>query len=114
MADLMVIAEKNRDYYLLEQKADSGDKWFRYVKTMDSYAEAVLITPEMAREALESSGFDLRKSSKKISNTITFSFSGKLLDGRALLKSIINSNKAIVVFVSFNVSDKLNFLFEQR
>lgn len=117
--DLKKLAEKNQTYYLQEQVADDRtDKWFRYVKTMDSYAEPVLVTPAMAKEVLAHyrEEFDLRKPKKmKVSDeshpTITFSFAGKLLDGQTILEAIA-IGVPLIAFVSFNVSDRLSFMFE--
>lgn len=120
--ELRKTAQKNQEYYLTEKEADKKDRWFRYVKTMESYAEAVLVSPEMAREVLKTDN-DLRKPvdleivksvAKEFGEnhkTIAISFSGKLLDGRVVLKAICFNNQEVVVFVSFNVSDKLSFLF---
>jgi len=124
--DLIKTAEKNRNYYLTEQKADNDEnKWFRYIKTMDSYSEPILISPRMAKEIIGycEDDFDLRKPktirtiAKELEtshSTIAFSFAGKLLDGRLILEAILLNKKSAIVFVSFNVPDKLSFLFEQQ
>ena len=125
--DLRKKALVNNRYYLSEKKADGGtNRWFRYVKTMDSYAEPVLVTPEMAQEVLDSDeDFNLRKPIHPVTlqsladdlktgrthPTISISFSGKLLDGRNVLQAIVLNKKSAIVFVSFNISDKLSFLF---
>lgn len=123
MSKLQKTAQKNQNYYLSEKEADNGQrKWFRYVKTMDSYTEPVLISSEMARELLDESSFSLRRPMdekalrslvddlKRSHSKISISFSGKLLDGHNVLQAIVASESAIV-FVSFNISDKLSFLF---
>ncbi len=119
--DLTKKASENADYYLSEQRADGGaDKWFRYVKSLENYAEPVLVTPEMAAELLESvkNSFDLRKVAAKPSKrkkgehpTVAISFSGRLLDGHSILKEIESKGTDEIVFFSFNVSDKIAFLF---
>lgn len=126
MTDLKAVACKNQGYYLGEKKAENGkDHWFRYIKTMDSYSEAVLISPEMARELLESeeaSGLRKPVNSEVITaiaediksgkyKTTSISFSGKLLDGRLVLQAVILNEESAIVFVAFNISDKLSFLF---
>jgi hypothetical protein len=125
--DLRRVALKNRNYYLSEKKADNGaSKWFRYVRTMDTYSEPVLISPKMAQEMLDSDddsslrkpvspavleaiANDLRR--EKAHPTLSISFSGKLLDGRNVLQALLLNKKSAIVFVSFNISDKLSFLF---
>lgn len=125
MTDLRKIAQVNRNYYLSEKKADNGeDRWFRYVRTMESYSEPVLISHEMALELLE--GDDglrrplppaiLQAMANDIKNglanpTISINFSGKLLDSSRVLRAIVMNNESAIVFVSFNISDKLSFLF---
>lgn len=119
MTDLRKIARKNRRYYLSEQSADScNENWFRYIKTMDVYTEPILINQHMARELLDS--FNLKRAthpdvvkSVNLSGThsVTINFSGKLIEGRLILEAILLSESSVVVMVTFNVSDKLNFLF---
>lgn len=119
MTDLRKVARRNRRYYLAEQAADAGkENWFRYVKTLDTYTEPVLISPEMAREMLN--GFRLKRATssdiiKAIDlsclNSISISFSGKTMEGRLVLEAILMSRSSAIVLVTFNVSDKLNFLF---
>lgn len=128
ITNLEKIARKNRHYYLSEKKTDEGKcRWFWYIKTMDAYSEAVLLSPAMAQELLESDeNFSLRrpvkedvirelaqdlKANKFSHHTISISFSGKLLDGRNLLEAVIMNKKSAIVFCSFNISDKLSFLF---
>lgn len=120
--DVGKLARRNRNYYLSERKADNGKMpWFRYVKTMDVYAEPVLVSPKMARELLD--GFDLRKPipltkvrrvaeelESKISHRLSVSFYGRLLDGRVVLNAILLNRKSAIVVVSFNVFDKLGVL----
>ena len=123
MNKLQKTAQKNQDYYLSEKEADNGKhQWFRYVRTMDCYTEAVLISPQMARELLGETDFSLRKPMdekvlrlvendlKRSPANISISFSGKLLEGHNSLQAIVASESAIA-FVSFNISDKLSFLF---
>jgi hypothetical protein len=88
---------------------------------MDCYTEPVLISQQMAQELLED-GFSLRKPMdkkalrmlvddlKRSHPRISISFSGKLLEGHNVLQAIVASESAIV-FVAFNISDKLSFLF---
>jgi hypothetical protein len=117
MIELMKIARKNRHYYLSEQKADNtANPWYRYVKTMDSYSEAVLLSPSMARELLDSdTDSALRKppSAGELENVrpLSISFSGKLLSGHSTLQAVAMSEKSVIVYISFNISDKLSFLF---
>jgi hypothetical protein len=121
--DLRSAAKKNQEYYLVEKEVDNEDRWFRYIKTMESYSEPVLISPEMAKEILKAED-DLRKPvdpriveaaarelNSEFHKTIAISFSGKLLDGRLVLEAICLNNQSAIVFISFNVSDKLSFLF---
>lgn len=126
--NLEKMARKNRHYYLSEKKADEEKlQWFRYVKTMDTYSEAIWVSPKMAQELLEADeNFDMRKPVKEDiiktlaqnlranmvpHHTVAISFSGKLLDGRNLLAAVIMNGKSAIVFFSFNISDKLSFLF---
>jgi len=126
MITIEKVARKNRHYYLSEKEADNGsNRWFRYVKTMDSYSEPVLLSPKMAQELLESDeDYSLRKpiSQSVLESlaaelksgkypTVSISFSGKLLDGWSTLHALIYNKKSAIVFLSFNVSDKLSFLF---
>lgn len=129
ITDLRKLAKKNRNYYLAEAKGEVGEnKWFRNVKTMDTYSEAVLISPTMAQQLLEAdedSAFrkpvdpavirgiaqNLSKGNAPSHEAISISFSGKLLNGRMMLEAIMLNKKSAIVFVSFNVSDKLSFLF---
>lgn len=118
--NLRKTAQKNQTYYLSEKEADNGqNKWFRYVRTMDTYTEPVLISPQMARELLED--FSLRKPMdekglrslvddlKRSHPKISISFSGRLLEGHNVVQAIVGSESAIV-FVAFNISDKMSFL----
>lgn len=117
MTELMKIARKNRHYYLSEKKADNAaNPWYRYVKTMDSYSEAVLLSPTMARELLDSNTDSaLRKppTARELENVqpLSISFSGKLLNGHSTLQVVAMGEKSAIVYISFNVSDKLSFLF---
>ena len=121
MSKLQKTAQKNQAYYLSEKEADNGQRqWFRYVKTMDSYSEPVLISQQMAQELL-GNDFSLRKPMEKKAlralvddlkqsqSKISISFSGKLIEGHNVLQAIVASDAAIVI-VSFNISDKLSFL----
>ena len=117
MTELMKIARKNRHYYLSEQRADNAaSPWYRYVKTMDSYSEAVLLSPQMARQLLEAdSDSALRKPVKEVdllARPVSISFSGKLLNGHSVLQTVAMGEKSEIVYISFNISDKLSFLFE--
>ena len=125
--NLKKIARQNRDYYLSEQKADNGENpWFRYVKTMDSYSEVVLLTPAMAQELLNTDkDYMLRKPTPKsvlnkiaedlkagtVQMTVAISFSGKLLDGTRILQAVLIGNRPAVANFTFNISDKLGLLF---
>ena len=124
------VATENQNYYLSEQKADdSGSPWFRYAKTMDSYAEAVMLSPQMARDLLEAGNDsamrkpislnivndlvrDLKAGKSLVEHPISISFSGKLLDGRLPLQAVIAYKKPVVAYISFNISDKLRLFFE--
>ena len=110
MASLEDAALKNQSYYLLEQKEDDcKNHWYRYVKTLEHYAEPILLTPEMAKELVGSVDSVMEVQRTPI---VLISFLGNLFDGHEVLKTIVTSNKSMIVFCSFNVSDKLNFLFE--
>ena len=126
--DLRKTARKNRNYYLSQKKAeDHANPWFRYVKTMDSYSEPVLLSPKMAQELLETydSGFSLRKpaspetiaavaqglKSEQCHKTVSISFSGKLIEGGNVLQAVVLNKESAIVFFAFNVSNKLSFLF---
>jgi hypothetical protein len=116
MTELMKIARKNRHYYLSEHKADNAaNPWYRYVKTMDSYSEAVLLSPSMARVLLDSdTDSALRKpTTARLENVrpLSISFSGKLLNGHSTLQAVAMGEKSAIVYISFNISDKLSFLF---
>lgn len=112
---------RNRNYYLAERRADGKQSWYRYVKSLDNYSEPILVSPKMAKEVL---GDDFGQPSRfqtlaavvnnelgQAYRTATISFSGRLLDGREVLETIISSNSPTIVFFSFNVSDKLALMF---
>lgn len=113
--DMAKLARKNQKYYLSERRADKcSNPWFRYVKTMDSYSEPVLISPKMALELLEADkDSSMRKplDGKSMPSTVSISFSGRLLEGQAILQSIVNNNKSAMANFTFNVSDRLSQFF---
>lgn len=121
--DIKRHAIRNRNYYLAEKRADDGKQsWHRYVKSLDTYSEPILVSPEMAKEVLENEDFKkptrfetlgvlVNNEISQTYRTVTFSFSGRLLDGQQVLEVIVASDKSVVVFFSFNVSDKLTFMF---
>lgn len=117
--DMATLARKNRKYYLSEQRADKGDNpWFRYVKTMDSYSEVVLISPKMAQELLDADKDSsmrkptlLPKLKDGESHKVSISFSGRLLEGQVILQAIVKNSKSAMVHFTFNVSDKLSQFF---
>jgi hypothetical protein len=100
-------AKKNQNYYLREQSEEGHGDWFRFVKTMEPYRETVLITPDMAKELLDSENqMSLRKSRLK-SKEVTISFYGDLLTGKDLLEKVVEVQQPKELLVTFNVLDKV-------
>jgi hypothetical protein len=104
-------AKRNAEYYLAEKLANGEDCWFRYVKTLEDYAEPVLISPAMAQEVLDANNVGEVTPVEKENPTVCISFNGKLLDGAGTLKWISLGEKSQIVFFQFNISDKLTILF---
>jgi hypothetical protein len=94
-------AKKNQNYYLREQ-SEGGENWFRCVKTMEPYREAVLISPSMAKELLDyENQMSLCKPRLK-SKKVTISFYGNLLTGKDLLEEVVEDKQPKEVMVVFN------------
>lgn len=101
-------AKRNAEYYLAEKLAsDCTDGWFRYVKTLEDYAEPILISPAMAQEVLDANKVGEITPVEKENPTACISFSGKLIDGATVLKWISLGEKSRIVFFQFNILDKL-------
>jgi hypothetical protein len=106
--ELEKLAKRNRNYYLRESE-EGGERWFRCIKSFESYSEPILITPKMAKELLDTRvnnrPFIRMSLSEDAHHAVAVNFSGELIDGQNILCAIVDSNKKRVVFMCFNVPD---------
>lgn len=110
-------AEKNSRYYQ-EQAVKTGRPWLHCVKQKNQYSEFVLITPEMAKEALEWNN-NPRKRIKRLqiesyardmrhgrwiqtSESIDVDHRGYIFNGQHRLNSVIVAERPVVFYMTFN------------
>lgn len=110
----MDIATRNWHDYMSQQTEE--EPWFRCVKTMETYSEPLLVTPEMARQLLNTKAKrSLRvvgPSDLVLSGThhnVSMNFSGHLVEGEQILEKLIETNKPLRVLFTFNLSDQIAF-----